>query len=96
MMGLFPKPATCLFSRTETPPRNTTTMVPPQRQLWLHAGLSMQIGNVYHPEETDQPMQQELDFHEKSLVDLLTEGDLEHPDGQDLLEDDFLSWLHIP
>lgn len=53
----------------------------PRCQLWLHSSLSMPTGG-YHLRKTDLPIAIEAGFpHEKSLLDLLTERNLGHPNG---------------
>lgn len=72
--GILPAPCFAFSLRDQDkPPVSTTASL--QRPLWLHTGLSIQIGN-YHPEETDQPIATGVGppLWEFPLVNLLTEG----------------------
>lgn len=51
MLGFAPNPALCFPSRLETSPRGVSITALLQCPLWLHTGLSVQVGNC-HPEET--------------------------------------------
>lgn len=69
----------------------------PECQVRLHTGLSVRTGN-YHPEETWSTHCNEswTSRGEVTLVDLLTEENMEHPDGTaKLLENRVLGWSHL-
>lgn len=51
MLGFAPNPALCFPSRLETSPRGVSITALLQCLLWLHTGLSIQVGNC-HPGET--------------------------------------------